>query len=68
MNIHKVTFALLVIGGLNALLEAFSYGLAYWLPDLAMLFYILFGVSAIYEIVSHRDNCRHCEIDKPTTA
>ena len=67
---HKITFLLLVIGGLNWLLV----GLINW--DISSLFggmeagisrviYILVGLSAIYEILIHRSKCKDC---KPKTA
>lgn len=61
MNIHKITFILLVIGGLNWGLEAAGYGLGNYLPsNLAMVVYALVGVSALYEIFTHKKLCRHC--------
>jgi len=62
---HKVTFILLVIGGLNWLLV----GLLGW--DIGALFggmdafvsrviYILVGISAIYEVTTHWDSYRKC--------
>jgi uncharacterized membrane protein YuzA (DUF378 family) len=65
MGIHTVTFILLVIGGLNWL----AVGLFGW--DLGVLFggqmefvsrviYVLVGVSAVYEIFTHKTNCRAC--------
>lgn len=60
---HKVAFILLVIGGLNWLLEAFGYGLGSWgLPMmLVKLVYVLVGISAIYEVATHKKNCRDCD-------
>lgn len=60
---HKVAFILLIIGGLNWLLEAFGYGLSTWgLPMmLVKLVYILVGLSAIYEIATHKKNCKDCD-------
>ncbi|MDO8469905.1 MAG: DUF378 domain-containing protein [bacterium] len=66
MNLHKVTFVLLVIGGLNWLLV----GLVGW--DVGQLFggvdaivsriiYVLVGLSAIYEVATHMKNCKQCE-------
>lgn len=63
--LHKVAFILLVIGGLNWLLV----GLIGW--DIGSLFggmdtlvsraiYVLVGLSAIYEIATHKKNCRMC--------
>ena len=71
MNLHKLAFILLIIGGLNWLLV----GLIGW--DVGQLFggmaniisriiYILVGLSALYEMFSHKDRCREC-IEKPTS-
>ncbi len=60
-----VAFILLVVGGLNWLLV----GLFGW--DIGMLFggmgaalsriiYVLVGLSAIYEIATHKKNCKMC--------
>lgn len=64
---HKVAFVLLVVGGLNWLLEVFGVALGSWgLPDmLVKIVYLLVGLSAIYEIFTHKKNCRDCET-KPT--
>ena len=59
--LHKVTFILLVIGGLEWGLHAFNYDPVDMLgPSIAMIVYVLVGLSAIYEIVTHKANCRHC--------
>lgn len=69
MKLHKLTFILLIIGGLNWLLV----GIAKW--DIGNLFggqdagisriiYILVGLSALYEIFSHKKNCKHCDAPK----
>ena len=63
---HKVTFLLLVVGGLNWL----AFGLFGW--DVGQLFggmdatiskivYILVGLSAVYEISMHKKFCKMCE-------
>ncbi|MFZ2187569.1 MAG: DUF378 domain-containing protein [Candidatus Moraniibacteriota bacterium] len=65
MKLHMVTFILLVAGGLNWL----AVGLFQW--DLGALFggqealvsrvvYVLVGASAVYEIFTHKANCRAC--------
>jgi uncharacterized membrane protein YuzA (DUF378 family) len=64
-GMHKLAFTLLVIGGLNWLLV----GLFKW--DIGMLFggqaalisriiYILVGLSALWEIFTHKSNCKMC--------
>lgn len=60
-----LTFILLIVGGLNWLL----LGLFGW--EIGMLFggmyslisrviYVLVGLSAVYEIATHKKNCRGC--------
>jgi uncharacterized membrane protein YuzA (DUF378 family) len=71
MKLHTIAFILLIIGGLNWLLEAFGYGIGNYIPaGVAMVIYVLVGLSAIYEAVTHKSNCRHCATDKmaPTMA
>lgn len=68
--LHGAAFMLVIVGGLNWLLV----GLAGW--DIGMLFggqgapvskivYILVGLSAIYLLVSHKNDCKHCEVVAP---
>jgi len=58
---HKITFALLVIGGLNWGLEAAGYGIGNYIPEgFALAIYILVALSAIYEVFSHKGLCRNC--------
>jgi uncharacterized membrane protein YuzA (DUF378 family) len=68
---HLVTFSLVIIGGLNWLLV----GVFQW--DVGELFggqeamvsrviYILVGLSAVYEAVTHKKNCRLCGSDMKT--
>jgi uncharacterized membrane protein YuzA (DUF378 family) len=63
--VHMIAFILLVIGGLNWLLV----GLFHW--DIGMLFggmgaivsrviYVLVGLSALWEVFTHKANCRMC--------
>jgi len=61
MNIHKVTFILLIIGGLNWGLEAMSVGIGNYIPSwLAVTIYALVGLSALYEVFTHKKNCKSC--------
>jgi len=64
-NLHMVAWILLVVGGLNWLLYAFGFNLVglifggiSWLEKLV---YILVGLSAIYEITTHKKVCKTCE-------
>ena len=60
-----VAFLLLVIGGLNWLLV----GLFHWgiemitdpiSPTLTTIIYVLVGVAAIYELLTHKSSCKDC--------
>lgn len=66
--LHMVTFTLLVVGGLNWLLTAFSYNVvSMFLPEsIAQIVYILVGLSAIYEVATHKSNCKMCSSGSPT--
>lgn len=66
-SLHKIAFILLIIGGLNWLL----FGLFTW--DVGQIFggmeetiskiiYILVGLSALYEMFSHKGMCKACEM------
>jgi len=60
---HMIAFILLVIGGLNWLLVAFGWNLVtaiFGTGALTMIIYILVGLSALWEIFTHKKNCRMC--------
>jgi uncharacterized membrane protein YuzA (DUF378 family) len=65
-GIHMVTFALLIIGGLNWLavgilnwdISALVGGMG---SPIAKIIYILVGLSAIYELAMHKESCKCCE-------
>lgn len=70
MNLHMIAWILVIIGGLNWLLVGlggFMGGnwnlvnliLGSW-PMLEWLVYVLVGASAVYEIVTHKTNCKEC--------
>lgn len=63
-GLHMVTFILLVIGGLNWGLTALGYNVVHMilgtLGPVEMIVYVLVGLSAIYEIVTHKGNCKMC--------
>ena len=66
--LHGIAYLLLLIGGLNWGLEAFGWGLGSWgiLPDaVTMLIYILVGLSAIVEIMTHKQSCKYCNPSAP---
>lgn len=59
--LHTVAFILLVVGGLEWGLHAFGYDPVDALgPTVSMLVYILVGVSAVYEAVTHKSYCKNC--------
>lgn len=58
-----LTWVLLVVGGLNWLLAVFGYDIGSWgvLPAmLVKLVYLLVGLSALYELFTHKKNCKMC--------
>jgi len=64
-GLHMVTFTLLVIGGLNWLLFTFGWDLGSWMSTdwwmtVTKIVYVLVGLSAIYELVMHKSNCKRC--------
>lgn len=63
-SLHKVTYVLLVVGGLNWGLEALGFNLVNMLvgswPMVERLVYLLVGVSAVYEAVDHKNSCKNC--------
>lgn len=63
-TLHIIAYILLLIGGLSWM----THGLFYW--DLGSIFgdsivtrglYVLIGLAAIYEIITHKQACKHCE-------
>ena len=64
-TLHMIAWILLIVGGLNWLLQ----GLIGWeIGDLlggmsapiSRLIYILVGLSAVFEIVTHKKTCKMC--------
>ena len=63
MKLHKIAFILLIIGGLNWLLVGLVSGWdlsAYIGASIARIVYILVGLSALYEVFTHKGNCKAC--------
>ena len=62
--LHMIAFTLLIIGGLNWLLDAFDYNVVDMIfgmgGSVAKAIYILVGLSAIWEVVTHNKNCKLC--------
>jgi uncharacterized membrane protein YuzA (DUF378 family) len=63
-SLHGVAFIFLIVGGLNWGLTAFGFNLVNMLlgswPTLEKLVYLIVGVSAVYEVITHRKNCKEC--------
>jgi len=65
LNLHMVTFLLLVVGGLNWLLiGVFQFGIGDLLGGMeapvTRVIYILIGLAAVYELATHKANCKNC--------
>ena len=65
-GLHGVAFILLVIGGLNWLVLALNWGdIGTWLggmdSGIARVIYVLVGLAAIYELLSHKKLCKQCD-------
>lgn len=63
--VHMVAFILLVVGGLNWLLVGlFDMNLVMQIfggmPAVEKAVYILVGISALYELVTHKRHCTTC--------
>ncbi|MFO0719075.1 MAG: DUF378 domain-containing protein [Candidatus Paceibacterota bacterium] len=68
-SLHFLTFILLVVGGLNWLLVGvFSWNLVEFITGffgsmggtIATIIYALVGLSAIYEVLTHKKKCNDC--------
>jgi len=64
--LHIVSFILLVIGGLNWLLVAFGWNLVDSIfgagTIVSKIIYVLVGIAAIVEVVTHGKNCKMCSM------
>ncbi len=62
-----VTWILVIIGGLNWGLTAFNMNVVDMIfgmgSSIAMIIYVLVGLSAIFELVTHKSNCKQCSGD-----
>ncbi len=64
-KLHMVTFILLVVGGLNwGLMGVADYNFVETLlgagSTLTTIVYVLVGLAAVVEVVSHKKNCKNC--------
>lgn len=65
--LHKIAFVLVVIGGINWLLLAvlgWEIGQIFggMSAPISQIIYVLVGLSAIYLAVTHKKNCKDCEV------
>lgn len=63
--LHMAAYTLVIVGALNwGLVGAFNVNLVSMLlgawPQLVGLVYVLVGLSAVYEVVTHKGNCKVC--------
>ena len=68
--VHMIAWILVIVGGLNWLLVGLGGFLGgNWnlvnlilgsVPALESLVYVLVGLSAVYEVVTHKANCKMC--------
>ncbi len=62
--LHIIAFILVIVGGLNWLLFAFGWNLVSVIfgagTTLSMIIYILIGLAAIYEAITHGSRCKTC--------
>lgn len=61
-GLHMVAWILLIIGGLNWGLMFFGWGIGNVVPmQITRVIYLLVGLSALYELFTHRGNCKCCD-------
>lgn len=62
--LHKVSFVLLVIGGLNWLLVGFNWNLVDYLfgagSTLSKVVYIVVGLATLVVLFTHKSSCSAC--------
>lgn len=64
-TLHTITMILLLVGGLNLGLTALGYNVIDMLlggfPAVITTIYVFVGLSAIYEIFTHKSSCKMCD-------
>ena len=68
-GLHIVSFLLLIIGGINWLLVGaigWDVGVIFGGQDMLVsrIIYILVGVAAVVELVTHKKDCKSCDKKK----
>jgi uncharacterized membrane protein YuzA (DUF378 family) len=69
-GLHMAAWILVIIGGLNWLLVAVvGWDISRFLggmdSGLSRIVYLLVGLSALYELFTHKKNCKNCETKMP---
>lgn len=63
-GLHMISWILVIIGGLNWGLTALGYNVVHMLlgslGPVETIVYILVGIAAILEVVTHKASCRDC--------
>ena len=64
-SMHMIAFILLIVGGLNWLaVGLFNWDISALLGGMdsavSKIIYVLVGLSAIYEVATHKKNCKCC--------
>lgn len=64
-SLHKIAYILVIVGALNWGLTALGYNVVAMLGStISMIIYLLVGIAAIYEIATHKSNCKNCSAPK----
>jgi len=67
--VHKITFLLLAVGGLNwGIWATTGWDIGSLLGGMdsaaAKILYVLVGLSALYELFTHKKHCKECMAKK----
>jgi uncharacterized membrane protein YuzA (DUF378 family) len=70
MKLHSIAFILLIVGGLNWGLAALGFNVVDMifsgsLAIVGTIIYLLVGAAAVYEVVTHKKNCKDCGSGTP---
>ena len=64
--VHVVAFTLVVVGALNwgliGLLDLNLVTMVFGMGGLSQLVYVLVGVSAVYVLLTHKEDCKTCQM------
>jgi uncharacterized membrane protein YuzA (DUF378 family) len=65
--LHMIAWILVIIGGLVWLIVGlFNVNVVTYLGDtVARIVYVLVGLSALYELFTHKGNCKMCASSSP---